>query len=319
MKQMGRLTSAQFDMLTRKLTAQSQGDFSPANTLSYEELGLVMQPIKPVYVGNVLDVADNLDRRVYIKSSSFPLLPQLTKGMQIDNIRQAVEKFETEIGSKVLSDGTPAFVRASFNTANKVGAVQKAVPVFDDKGDVLDDINITEANTLLLPRANFRIQQDVPYKREKDSVNIGTQERSVLFGDLLGLRISKDVTAEDLLAAYNQNYEEIFKYNQEKLAEKLGLRDTIINTPNIETLAVMPATTVFDKVDAFNEKLKTASPIQKVSLQEDLADEVGEDTLERVNFINKNFDDIIKAMAAAKMNIFFDETQKENEEFKKCD
>ena len=81
----------------------------------------------------------------------------------------------------------------------------------------------------------------------------------------------------------------------------------------------MPATTVFDKVEAFNEKLKTASPIQKVSLQEDLADEVGEDTLERVNFINKNFDNIIKAIAAAKMNIFFDETQKENEEFKKCE
>jgi ADP-ribose pyrophosphatase YjhB (NUDIX family) len=314
MQQLGRLTQAQVDMLTEKLTAQSNGDFREKNMLSFDELGLVMQPIKPVYVGNVMDVADNLDRRVYIKSSSFPLLPQLTQGMQIDKIRQAIEKFETQVGTKATADGTPAFVRASFNTANKVGAVKKAVPVFDDNGDVLDNIDITEANTLLLPRSNFRIQQDVPYKREKDEINIGTQERALLFGDLLGLKISKDVTAEELFDTYNKNYEEIFKYNQEKLAEKLGLRETVTTTPNLESIAVLPETEVFGKVAEFNEKLKTATPIKKISLQEDLAEEIGEDTLERVNFINDNFDNIIKAIAAAKMNIFFDE----NQEFKKC-
>jgi hypothetical protein len=139
-----------------------------------------------------------------------------------------------------------------------------------------------------------------------------------LFNDLLGLDISEGVTAESLMEAYNKNYEEIFMYNQEKLAEKLGLVETIIETPNLESLATLPTTEVFSKVAAFNAQLKGVSPIKKIAMQEVFAEEMGEDTLERANFINNNFNDIIKAIAAAKMNIFFDETQEENEEFKKC-
>jgi hypothetical protein len=318
MKQLGRLTAAQVTVLEKKLTAQSEGDFRLSNMLTYEELGMVMQPIKPVYVGNILSVDDNVDRRVYVKSSSFPLIPQLTRGMQIDKIRQGIEKFETEVSTKQTADGTPAFVRASFNTANKVGAVKNGVKVFDDNGDVVDNFEVKEENTLLLSRSNFRIQQDVPYSREKNLINIGTQERSLLFNDLLGLDISEGVTAESLMEAYNKNYEEIFMYNQEKLAEKLGLVETIIETPNLESLATLPTTEVFSKVAAFNAQLKGVSPIKKIAMQEVFAEEMGEDTLERANFINNNFNDIIKAIAAAKMNIFFDETQEENEEFKKC-
>ena len=315
MKQLGRLTKAQVAMLEKKLTAQSMGDFSAANELTYEELGLVLQPIKPVYVGNILDVKDNVDRRVYVKSSSFPLIPQLTRGMQIDKIRQGIEKFEAEVGTKIAADGNPAFVRASFNTANKVGAVANAVEVFDKDGNVVDDFNIKRENALLLSRANFRIQQDVPYKREKDVINIGVQERALLFGDLLGLEVSKGVTAEDLMELYNNNYQDIFEYNMEKLAEKLGLRETITSMPAIETLTTVPTTDIFSKVANFNEQLKGMSAVKKVGMQEIFAEEIGEDNLERANFINNNFDKIIKAFAESKINIFFDE----NQEFKNCD
>ena len=315
MKQLGRLTKAQVETLEKKLTAQSNGDFSEANKLSYEELGMVLQPIKPVYVGNVLDVNDNVDRRVYVKSSSFPLIPQLTRGMQIDKIRQGIEKFESEVANNVTKDGSPAFVRASFNTANKVGAVKNAVEVFDKNGDVVDDFNIKPENALLLSRANFRIQQDVPYKREKDVINIGVQERALLFGDLLGLDVSPGVTAESLMQLYNDNYQDIFEYNMEKLAEKLGLRETVTTVPAIESLTTVPTTDVFSKVANFNEQLKGVSAIKKVGMQEIFAEEIGEDTLERANFINTNFDKIVKALAAGKINMFFDE----NQEFKKCE
>ena len=315
MKQLGRLTKKQFDTFTKKLTAQSQGNFDKVNQLTYEELGIILQPIKPVYVGNVASKEENVDRRVYIKSSSFPLIPELTAGLQIDKIRKGLEKFEAEVGKGVTKDGVPAFVRASFGTANKVGAVKNSVETFDDNGNVVDNFEVKPENTLLLSRANFRIQQDVPYKREKDSVNIGTQEAVLLFVNLLDTKIKGDKTGQDYINDYNKNYQELFAYNQEKLAEKLGLIEEVSEGADLNNLTSIPTTDLFSKVEEFNNQIKNVSPIKKVSMQEVFAEEVGENTLERVNFINKNFDKIIEELAKAKINIFFDE----NNEFKKCD
>ena len=58
------------------------------------ELELILQPIKPVYTGTILDVEQDVNRMIYIKSSSFPLIPQLTSGFQIEKIRKALEEFQ---------------------------------------------------------------------------------------------------------------------------------------------------------------------------------------------------------------------------------
>jgi hypothetical protein len=316
MKQLGRITEAQYNTFRTKLQAQSEGIFKRSTRLTFEELGTIMQPLKPVYVGNITSKEDNADRRVYIKSSSFPLIPELTRGLQIDKIRQAIEKFETEEGTKVTSDGTPAFVRASFGTANKVGAVANAVEVFDKDGNVMDNMEVKPENSLLLSRANFRIQQDVPYKREKNEINVGTQERKLLFADFLDLKIDGEVTGAELMNLYNRQYEELFAYANEKLSKRLGLIETVTEESNMEDLLVNPTTEVFTQAEELAEKLSKASPIEKVKLQEEFATEVGEDTLERVNFINKNFDQIVEQLAKAKMNFFYDE---ETETNKKCD
>jgi ADP-ribose pyrophosphatase YjhB (NUDIX family) len=315
MQQLGRLTQAQYDKFYKKLEAQSNGDFRKVNKLTYEELGIVMQPLKPVYVGNRLSVSDNVDSRVYIKSSSFPLLPQLTEGLQINKIRKGLETFEAEVGVKTTSDGVPAFVRASFGTANKVGAVKNSVKVFDDNGNVLDNFKVNEENSLLLNRSNFRIQQDVPYKREKDSVNIGTQERKLLFVNTLDLEIEPGVKGSDLMELYNKNYEELFTYAKENLEERLGLVESTPMKADISSLLSIPDSTLFEEVEKFQEELKELKPIAKVQKQQDFAEEMGDTTLERVNFINKNFDKIVQGLIGAKMNVFFDE----NNEFKKCE
>jgi hypothetical protein len=315
MKQLGRLTKKQFDTFTKKLTAQSQGNFSRENRLTYDELGIILQPIKPVYVGNVPSKDQNVDRRVYIKSSSFPLIPELTSGLQIDKIRKRLEKFEAEVGKTVSKDGVPAFVRASFGTANKVGAVANSVDVFDDKGNVVDDFEVKPENSLLLSRANFRIQQDVPYKREKDSVNIGTQEAVLLFVNLLNTQVTDDKTGQDLLNEYNKAYNELFVYNQEKLSKDLGLTEVLETTPELASMGAIPDTNIVEEVSKQQEEINKKSPIEKANSQTKLVEQYGEDTVERVNFINKNFDKIIEELTKAKVNILFDE----NNEFKKCD
>jgi hypothetical protein len=316
MKQLGRITQKQYDLLNIKLTAQSKGVLNNSTKLSYEELGLVLQPIKPVYVGNQVDKDNNVDKRIYIKSSSFPLIPELTTGLQIDKIRQALEKHEFDLNDTTSIDGSNIFVRASFATANKVGAVKDSLKVFDEKGNVVDNLTVSDSNTLRLSRANFRIQQDVPYQREKDAINSGTQERSLLFVNLLDVQIDDKTTGKELQEEYLKAYENLFKYGQEKLAERLGLKEEVKIEPNLESLTTIPTTTLVEQTISETEKIKSIkSPIAKAKAQEELVNQIGEENLERINFINSNFDKIITALAESKINVFFDEA----EQFKKCE
>lgn len=312
LKQLGRLTTEQYNIINRKLTAQSEGKINANTKLSYDEVEIVLQPLKPVYVGNISSVEDNVDRRVYIKSSSFPLIPEFTVGLQLEKVRKGLEKFEAEKSTEVNKDGSPIFVRASFGTANKVGAPLSSVDVFDNNGDVVDDFNVVDDNTLLLSRANFRIQQDVPYDREKDSINIGTQERKLLFVNLLDVEIEDGVTGQDLLKVYNQTYKELFQYAQENLSKKLGLRQTIKTKLDLQTFMTVPTTTIFDTVEQVVADRGKLSAVKKTLLDSELNDtlkEYGDDTYDRVNYINKNFDKIVESLLSADNGIF---TDKEN-------
>jgi hypothetical protein len=288
MRKLGRLTDEQYNKISEKLTK--------GQTLTYEELGTVLQPIKPVYNGNVLDVDNNIDRKVYIKSSSFPLIPQLTAGFEIDKIRQALEDFENK--KHATSDGKPMTVRASFGTANKVGAVKKGLDVFDKDGNVLNNLVIEDSQVLELPRNNFRIQQDVPFKIEKDSVNIGTQERKLLFVNLLSTEIEPGVSGESLLQEYNNAYEELFAYKQEQLMQSLGLIETVIPSENKELLFSRAESNIFEQAEALDSTLEGKSNLQKTKLKREFKLNVGEDNLERIAYINKNFDAIVEKLLA---------------------
>ena len=317
LNQLGRLTDFQYNTINKKLTQQSAGVINNNTKLTYEELGLVMQPMKPVYVGNMTSVEDNADRRVYIKSSSFPLIPQFTAGLQIDKIRQGLEKYEESISTEIGPDGQPKFIRASFGTANKVGAVASEIKTFDDNGNVVDNFEVKPENTLVLDRSNFRIQQDVPYKREKAEINVGTQERALLFVDLLDVQVTKDKTGKDLVKEYNSAYQDLFEYNQKKLAKRLGLYEEITEDNVLEQFNEVEADPemvekIAEKMDAIS---KIKSPIKKQTALQEFEDEIGADNLERINFINQNFDKIVEGLVNSKINYFFDE----NDQFKNCD
>ena len=317
LNQLGRLTDFQYNTINKKLTQQSAGVINNNTKLTYEELGLVMQPMKPVYVGNMTSVEDNADRRVYIKSSSFPLIPQFTAGLQIDKIRQGLEKYEESISTEIGPDGQPKFIRASFGTANKVGAVASEIKTFDDNGNVVDNFEVKPENTLVLDRSNFRIQQDVPYKREKAEINVGTQERALLFVDLLDVQVTKDKTGKDLVKEYNSAYQDLFEYNQKKLAKRLGLYEEITEDNVLEQFNEVEADPemvekIAEQIDAIS---KIKSPIKKQTALQEFEDEIGADNLERINFINQNFDKIVEGLVDSKINYFFDE----NDQFKNCD
>lgn len=191
----------------------------------YQTLIKVMQPIKPVYTGQMYDKNQDVYRTVYIKSSSFPLIPQLTKGLEIDKLRDRMEK---------LQKNTKLNVRASYQTANKVGALNldKAVKLWNDDGTIDENtLNNLSKYTLQLDRSNFRIQQEVPFKVDKtkaDYITLGSQLIKLLFGDGMinegGFEYNgKEYTGKELHEIYNNDFTSLVNEKRTQLYDTLGL------------------------------------------------------------------------------------------------
>lgn len=145
------------------------------NTLTDEDLKVILNPLKPVYAGILQDEVNKVNRFVYVKSSSFPLIPQLTRGLKLDNVRLALEALENKSGQNV---------RMSYQTANKVGSIKTTLDMSDfyntnmSDPSVLDNFieNNLKPNTLNLNRSSFKVQQDTPYKAKKYAAkNMDTQ------------------------------------------------------------------------------------------------------------------------------------------------
>ncbi len=211
----GRLTDKKMKAIQEKLNA--------GKDLTREELKVIMQPIKPVHTGSYVNKDMDVNRYVYVKSSSYPLLPQFTKGTKLNGLRLKMEELEKSTGR---------FTRASFQTANKVGSVNTKLAI--NPFDMYSLATIKESNTdavLVLDRNNFRIQQDVPIKSEKtkaDKISMGTQFFKLLFGDgitdLDGFNIDgQNFTGRELHQYYTDAFADLAKQKRTELFQELGL------------------------------------------------------------------------------------------------
>lgn len=200
----GKLSEAQYRLLMDKY--KKGGEYTKA------ELNVVLQPIKPVYVNNVFDSDANVDVRVYIKSSSFPLIPQLTRGLQIDALRRRMEDKNSPID------------RLAFVSAVKVGAPLNRETIFDSEGNI-DIEAVSRIQPKLMPRIGFKIQQEVPYHEDKDRINGGTQERKLLFSGIKDIKRfkynGKEYTGEQLEKVYDDIYKQIFDTQLKDLQDRL--------------------------------------------------------------------------------------------------
>jgi len=113
---------------------------------------LVFQVKKPVYVENVFDSDLGVERRVYVKSSAYPLTPELCAQVQLDDVRIAMEQ--------------QGIQRLAFATATKVGNYKKNVELFDTDGNVKPNIDFSTSK-MVVPRSGLRDQMPVPYDEMK--------------------------------------------------------------------------------------------------------------------------------------------------------
>lgn len=232
----------------------------PKKNLTEKQLQLiakVMQPIKPVYTGQVYDAGQDVMRTMYIKSSSFPLIPQLTSGLELDKLRVAMEKMEKK-GLKV---------RASYQTANKVGAINTPAKIWTNEGKINEEaLKNLDDSILILDRKNFRIQQEVPFKSGKtgdDKISLGTQLMKLLFGDEImkynGFMIDgKPVTGKDLHKLYNDTFINLVKEKKEQLFLELGLDENGKSSDEKKTMAKLQSILK-------DEAVKRGYPLQDIN------------------------------------------------------
>lgn len=262
----GRISKEAKNVIEAKLNAQTKdieetGTIRPENRLTQEEMQeMVMQPTKPLYAGVVpttVGNGHNVSRFVYIKSSSFPLVPELTLMFpKLDAMRRNIEKIQENNPGKM--------VRLSYQSANKVGAVNTPVNVADLYQDpksfesseahnkYLGDI--LQRSSIVLPRENFFIQQDKPFKADKnakagklDTVTRATQFEKILLGDginkikdhvfpatsfdskllkELGIKMENNmINGPALKAIYNEIYRREQNIKMQSFFNKLGIKD----------------------------------------------------------------------------------------------
>lgn len=210
----GRMEEATYNEVIRKADAGEQ--------ITKEELSVIFQPIKPVYTGEIIErntdgsIKNDMARMMYIKSSSFPLIPQLTAGLKIDALRIKMEELEKQ-------HNVP--VRAAYISGVKVGAAKINLNPFDE-----ESLKMAEGSMVTLNRNDFRIQQDVPFKSDEkaDKIAMGTQIFKLLFGD--GMLKEKgffhngiEMTGQELYDEYNRVFKDLIAIKKQGLYDTLGL------------------------------------------------------------------------------------------------
>lgn len=258
---LGRLNTEQY----KRIMDNIENDVN----LSKEDLKFVLQPIKPVHTGTYYNEKWDVNRVVYIKTSSFPLLKQFTGPTKLDALRVKMEELERKTGNGV---------RASYKTGNKVGAVKSHNEVnpfdiqslesifngFDIATNTFDENGLTNS-VLTLDRNNFRIQQDVPFKSDKkkvDTVAMSTQFFKMLFGDgvieeydekerdafaTFSLH-GKMVTGKELYEHYTKSFEKLMNTKKQQLFKELEMSPEGVITnklafaQKLQTLLVKEAT-----------------------------------------------------------------------------
>jgi hypothetical protein len=177
-----------------------------------EDLGIILQPMKPLYGNNFL--RNGIDYRVHIKSSSYPLIKQLTVNTPLDKIRVLME--------------TESIDRVAFASAVKIGKPRNIPKLFTKDGkDVIIPKNWKDGLLDNIPREGHGIQQVNPYDEEKNHVNDGTQQSKMLFTNLLDIKgfvhpeTGEKVDGRTLLTSYNGYYGKLFENKYNKLINDL--------------------------------------------------------------------------------------------------
>ena len=148
---------------------QARGELEKSKYTDMEMKDVILQPLKPVYTGFKMEQTTRAAITMYLKTSAFPLVPQVVEGLEIENVLLGLE-----------DAGGDALIYVS---GVKTGA-QGVETIFDKEGNMLSDLKFK--NVLSLDRSGYKIQQENPYKGAKEVIREATQGQKMLFENLFG-------------------------------------------------------------------------------------------------------------------------------------
>jgi len=222
LKRYGEITAAEYETAYNILKENG--------ALTGELLNKVLGPRKPVHSSTEpqdLNDGQVYHRKTYIKSSTFPLLPQfITEDMKLYPLRKLMKKLED------ANDGMP--VRAAYRTAVKVGFPEVGIDLVDELGEWNKDIEYLEdRNVLVLKTSGLRMQQDIPYDENKMDITTGTQPKKSLFVNLLNAKFKyknkPPITGKELKAIFDKFNFDITQAGLESFNNKVKNEDGSLN------------------------------------------------------------------------------------------
>lgn len=185
-----------------------------AGNLSMKDFGTVLTAMKLVYGNTFMDTANNTNRRLYVKSASFPLAKTFTKGLPVDKLREYMENNNIQ--------------RAAFESAVKVGAPKEKASIFDENGNInTKGIDVAKHVIANVPRQGHKNQTDLPFDEAKEVKRDSTQQAKMQFNDLLDVKgfvdpiTKKIVVGRDLQKGFNEVVNSYYKQKYFKLKDRI--------------------------------------------------------------------------------------------------
>ena len=211
-----KIDDKQYAILYDKLSSQSKDGVNDNNRLTEEEMGSLFQPEKPLYSGNQFIEWNGYktQRHIFVKSSAFTLLPQLTQGFKIDKIRRFAEEIEGRNNGKT--------VRLAFTSAIKLGLPREShiisiAEILYSEGDNWSNNLLEKASAIHLDYKNYGIQQEKPSHLQDDL------KRNKITKNNIGTQMEKVVFSNGIAHIEDEIFDNIFDENVLKLA---GIEET---------------------------------------------------------------------------------------------
>jgi hypothetical protein len=222
----GEITKATADKIISLIQKESKG-----YVMTQEDKDLLKSVMfkaqKPVGVADhyttLKGSKQTVRQRIYIKTSAVPLLPFFTRGTQLDNLRQAMERLQKDKGLGVrltFKTGTKVGFPAASKTSNIVNK-DGSIKTIDELYSMFRDGNEDGKPYVTIKRKYWRIQQSVPTKT-KDETTRGTQPDA-----LIGSGISVAPEIEPIVNKFNSNSEKLFRLRADELRKEL-----MVDNPN---------------------------------------------------------------------------------------
>jgi hypothetical protein len=203
----GRIPLDIWQSITDRILASKDGQI----TLSPREKEVVLQPTKPVHT-NDFDVNNNFNRIDYVKSSTYPLIPEVIANSPLEDLAKYFHEKEIRSGN--------------FKTAKKTGQPGEVIKLFDKEGKfVRPNDKAFDNSKQTLSREGLRTQQEIP--GQKEEIRNISQANRVLFEGLLDVSdfyiSNKQLSGKDLKNLKENVRINLFENSKNELLAKLGV------------------------------------------------------------------------------------------------